>query len=133
MGEFAILTDRRRALIALAHSLVFLAIAARQMITSTPAAGIWDRSSVTVGTWVLCGILAVVSLILSWLFAISRGWMERAYFGFCAVSAGSGLLRTAAGDHAFHAGLYIRVIMLGSAVLIGWMIVRLHSAYEPAD
>jgi hypothetical protein len=38
-----------------------------------------------------------------------------------------GLLRTAAGDQAFHAGIYIRVIMLVSAVLVGLLIVRTHS------
>ena len=41
---------------------------------------------------------------------------------------GSGLLRTAAVDEAFHAGLYIRVVMLVSAVLVGLMIVRKHSS-----
>jgi hypothetical protein len=45
----------------------------------------------------------------------------------CTISATSGLLRTAAGDQAFHAGLYIRVAMLASALLVGLLIVRLHS------
>ncbi|MFY9645259.1 MAG: hypothetical protein WAK29_08770 [Terriglobales bacterium] len=49
------------------------------------------------------------------------------YFAFCTISATSGLLRTAAGDQAFHAGIYIRVIMLVSAVLVGLLIVRVHS------
>jgi hypothetical protein len=53
--------------------------------------------------------------------------MEKIYFGFCTISASSGLLRTAAGDQAFHAGLYIRVVMLVSAVLVGLLIVRMHS------
>jgi hypothetical protein len=79
------------------------------------------------GTWILCGIFAIVSSILLWLLLISRGWMEKFYFGFCTVSATSGLVRTAAGDQAFHAGLYIRVVMLVSAVLVGLLIVRLHS------
>ena len=137
MGEFAILTNRKRAIVALAHSVVFLLIAFRQMIASSPAAGLWIWSAVTPGTWILCGIFAVVSVILLWLFAISRGWMEKIYFGLCTVSAASGLLRTVAGDRAFHAGLYIRVVMLCSAVLVGLMIVRIHSGYaesqNPAD
>jgi hypothetical protein len=62
-----------------------------------------------------------------WLFIISRGWMEKVYFGFCTISATSGLLRTAAGDQTFHAGLYVRVVMLVNAVLIGVLIVRRHS------
>ena len=127
MVEFAILTNRKRAIIALAHSVVFLLIAVWQMISSSPAAGIWIPSAVSRGTWILCGVLAVISTILLWLFAISRGWMEKIYFGLCTASASSGLLRVAAGDHAFHAGLYIRVVMLGSAVFVGLMILRLHS------
>ena len=49
------------------------------------------------------------------------------YFALCTVSATSGLLRTAAGDQAFHAGLYVRVVMLVSALLVGLLIVRVHS------
>ena len=71
MGEFSILTNRKRAIVALVHSMVFLLIAVRQMIAATPAAGIWV-SSVSTGTWVLCGIFSVVSSILLWLFVISR-------------------------------------------------------------
>jgi hypothetical protein len=129
MGRFAILTNRKRAIVALAHTVVFLLIAARQMVGARPASGIWAPSTVSGGTWTLCAIFAVVSAILFWLFAISRGWLERIYFGLCALSAASGLLRTAVGDHGFHAGLYLRVAMLTSAVLVGLMIVRVHSEY----
>jgi hypothetical protein len=131
MRGFSILTNRKRAIVALIHSIVFLLIAFRQMIAATPAAGVWLPSSVSTGTWVLCGIFTIVSAILLWLFAISRGWIERLYFGMCTVSASSGLLRTAFGDQAFHAGLYIRVVMLISAVLVGLLIVRLHSPAPP--
>ena len=133
MGSFSILTNRRRAIIALVHSVVFLLIAIRQMIAASPAAGLWVPAAVSRGTWILCGIFIVVSAILFWLFAISCGWMEKMYFGLCTVSATSGLLRTAAGDHAFHAGLHIRVLMLGSAVVVGLIIVRLHSEYAQSN
>ena len=129
MGGFSILTNRKRAIVALVHSVVFLLIAARQMVAVNPAAGIWVPSAVPRGTWVLCCIFTVVSSILLWLFVISRGKMEKFYFGLCTVSATSGLLRTAFGDQAFHAGLYIRVVMLVSAVLVGLLIVRTHSEY----
>ena len=129
MGSFSILTNRKRAIVALVHSVVFLLIAIRQMIAASPAAGLWVPAAVSRGTWILLGIFAVVSAILLWLFAISCGWMEKMYFGLCTVSATSGLLRAAAGDHAFHAGLYIRVVMLGSAALVGLIIVRFHSEY----
>ena len=127
MAGFSILTNRKRAIVALVHSVVFLLIAVRQMMAANPAAGVWVASTVSRGTWILCGIFAVVSAILLWLLVISSGWMEKIYFGFCTVSATSGLIRTAAGDQAFHAGLYIRVAMLVSAVLVGLLIVRMHS------
>ena len=127
MGGFSILTNRKRAIVALAHSIVFLLIAVRQMVAATPATGVWLPATVPSGTWVLCGIFAIVSSILLWLLVISRGWMEKFYFGFCTLSATSGLLRTVAGDQAFHAGVYIRVAMLVSAVLVGLLIVRTHS------
>ncbi len=127
MIGFSILTNRKRAIVALVHSIVFLLIALRQMIAAAPAAGLWMPSTVQPGTWILCAIFAIVSSILFWLLVISRGWMEKFYFAFCTISATSGLLRTAAGDQAFHAGLYIRVIMLVSAVLVGLLIVRSHA------
>ncbi len=127
MGGFFILTNRKRAVVALAHSVVFLLIAVRQMVAANPTAGIWVASTVSRGTWILCGIFTLVSAILLWLLLISRGWLEKFYFGFCTISAMSGLLRTAAGDHAFHSGLCIRVVMLVSAVLVGLLIVRAHS------
>lgn len=127
MRGFCILTNRKRAIVALAHSIVFLLIAVRQMIAATPVAGVWAPSAVAPGTWILCGIFAIVSAILLWLLVISRGWMEKFYFAFCTASATSGLLRTAAGDQAFHAGIYIRVVMLISAVAVGLAIVRTHT------
>jgi hypothetical protein len=131
MREFSILTNRKRAVVALVHSIIFLLIAFRQMIAATPAAGIWVPATVPTGAWILCGIFTVASAILLWLFAISRGWTEKLYFGMCTVSASSGLLRTTFGDHTFHAGLYIRFVMLISAVLVGLFIVRIHSAAPP--
>jgi hypothetical protein len=127
MGGFSILTNRKRAIVALVHSVVFLLIAVRQMMAANPAAGIWVPSTVTRGTWIFCGIFALVSAILLWLFVMSRGRMEKVYFALCTISATAGLLRSAVGDQAFHAGLYIRVVMLVSAVLVGLLIVREHS------
>jgi hypothetical protein len=127
MRGFSILTNRKRAIVALAHSIVFLLIAVRQMVAATPTTGVWSATTVPAGTWVLSASFGVVSFILLWLLIVSRGWMEKIYFAFCTVSATSGLLRTAAGDQAFHAGIYVRVIMLVSAVLVGLLIIRSHS------
>ena len=71
MGGFSILTNRKRAIIALVHSVVFLLIAVRQMVAAQPSEGIWVASTVSRGTWILCGIFAIVSAILLWLFVIS--------------------------------------------------------------
>jgi hypothetical protein len=127
MRDFSILTNRKRAIVALVHSIVFLLVAFRQMVVPTPAAGIWVPPAVPAGTWALCGIFGVVSAILFWLFVVSRGWVEKLYFGMCTVSATSGLLRAILGDQAFHVGIYIRVAMLASAVLVGLVIVRIHA------
>jgi hypothetical protein len=127
MGGFAILTNRKRAIVALVHSLVFLLLATWQMVAASPALGIWAATGVPVSGWMLCGVYGVVSSILLWLFAISRGLAEKAYFALCTVSAASGLLRTVIGDSAFHSGRYIRVVMLATAAIVGVMIVRLHT------
>ena len=127
MGDFSILTNRKRALVALVHSVLFLLIAFHQMAAASPAYGIWVPAAVSPGTWMLCLIFSSVSAILLCLLAISRGALEKLYFGLCAVSATSGLLRTIAGDQAFHVGLYIRVVMLTSAVLVGFIIFLMHS------
>jgi hypothetical protein len=126
MGGFSILTNRKRAIVALVHSVFFLLIALRQMLAASPVAGVWLPREVTVDTWVLCGIFAIVSAILLWLLIISRGALEKLYFTCCTLSASSGLLRTIAGDHRFHVGIYVRVLMLVSAVMIGLMILRVH-------
>jgi hypothetical protein len=129
MDEFSILTNRKRALVALVHSMVFLVIASCQMVLARPAAGISIASPANNarGTLLLCGIFALVSGILIWLLIVSCGWIEKLYFGLCSVSACSGLARTAGGDSTFHAGVYIRVVMLMLAVGVSFLIVRAHA------
>lgn len=127
MDEFAILTNRRRALIALVHSIAFLVLATWQMAGRNPARGVFGFGHVAVGTWIVFAIYVLVSAILLWLFGISRGWVEKTYFGFCAIGATSGLLRILLGDQRFHSGRFLRVVMLTSAVVVGILIVRLHS------
>ncbi|HUM05572.1 MAG TPA: hypothetical protein VLT90_08930 [Terriglobales bacterium] len=128
MGGFAILTNRKRAIIALAHAVVFCVIATWQLVAGPIARGMGTPASASTGTWVLCGIYFLVSSVLLWLLVISRGWMEKTYFAFCTISAASGLLRTLAGDSAFPVGRHLRVVMLMSAILVGLLITRAHSA-----
>ena len=109
MGGFSILTNRKRAIVALVHSVVFLLLAVRQMVAANPAAGIWVSSTVSRGTWILCGIFTTVSAILLWLFVISRGRMERFYFGLCTISASSGRsgIRTSLSPSSLHVPLTV--------------------------
>ena len=121
MNDFAILTNRKRALIALIHSLVFLGIALHGF--AAPKSGI-VRGSAPPSDFVLAMIYITVASILIWLVAISRCVCERVYFALCASSATFGLLRTAFGDSALPAAQYLRVLMLTSAVILGLWIFR---------
>ena len=120
MTEFAILTNRKRAMIALIHSVVFLGIALQGFVS--PKKGLLH--SVKTSDVVLAGIYVIVASILAWLVGISRGLRERLYFALCVCSASSGLLRTVFGDAALPAAQYVRVGMLVSAVVVGTWIWR---------
>src|ERR1700756_353565 len=85
MNEFGILTNRKRAVIALIHSLVFLGIAMHGF--ASPKAGILVPGFVATADLILIVIYLVVASILAWLVGISRGAKERAYFVLCASSA----------------------------------------------
>ena len=125
MQEFGILSNRKRALIALIHSVVFLGIACHGF--AAPKAGIVHGASTNGGDLALAAIYTVVASILLWLVTLSRGWRERCYFLLCAGSASSGLLRTVLGDTRLPAGQYLRVILLSSAVVLGTSILRTFS------
>ena len=130
MNDFGVLTNRKRALIALIHSMVFLGIAIHGF--STPKGGILH--SRPGGDFALVIIYLVVASILAWLVGISRPVIERVYFTLCACSASFGLLRTVFGDSSLPAAQYLRVILLSSAVAVGGLIVRSFSrpVGEPA-
>ncbi len=122
MGQFAILTNRKRVVIALAHSVVFLGIALHGF--ASPRAALSLRgSSGWLGILTPCIYVAVAS-ILTWLVTISRCLRERIYFSFCVSSATFGLLRALFGDTALPAAQYLRVAMLTCAVLMGTWILR---------
>lgn len=122
MNEFSILTNRKRALIALVHSVVFLGIAAHGF--ASPKLGIISAGPAAASDIVLIVIYLVVASILAWLVSISACVRERIYFALCAGSASFGLLRTTLGDAALPAAQYMRVILLTSAVVLGAWILR---------
>lgn len=124
MSQFGILTNRKRAVIALIHSIVFLGIAIHGFVA--PKAGILHGTGM-IGDYLLLAIYVVVATILLWLVRISHGTVERGYFVFCAASASSGLVRALLGDQRAPPAQYLRVLMLGSAVVVGMLIVRAHS------
>jgi len=124
MNDFGVLNSRKRALIALIHSFVFLGIAIHGF--ASPKAGVL-RSPGATGDLVLIGIYLVVASILAWLVTLSRCIRERVYFALCATSATFGLLRTIFGDPAIPVAQYMRVIMLSSAVAVGILIIRTFS------
>jgi hypothetical protein len=127
MNQFAILSNRKRALIALVHTVVFLAIAIVQLLLSRPAPGFVLHGHNSASTLALVSIYSVVSAVLLTLFRFSRGTVERLYFASCATSACFGLLRSIAGDPPLHAAQYLRVLMLLCAVFTGTVILRGHS------
>jgi hypothetical protein len=128
MNDFGVLNNRKRALIALIHSVVFLGVAAHGFLS--PKLGILGGRSAT-GDFVLIGIYLIVASILAWLVSLSRCARERIYFALCACSATFGLVRTIFGDVSIPVAQYMRVVMLSSAVAVGILIVRSFSRAVP--
>jgi hypothetical protein len=127
MLEYAILTNRKRAMIALVHSVFFLLIAMIQL-ASAPMLPIWIRLHSALGSAVaLLAIYLVVTSVLLVLTWYSRGSLERLYFALCSTSAGAGLFRVVFGDPRLHLAGITRVLMLGFAVFTGFGILREHS------
>ena len=128
MNDFGVLNNRKRALIALIHSFVFLGVAGHGFLS--PKVGIL-RGPIPTGDIVLIAIYMIVASVLAWLVSISRCTRERIYFALCTGSATFGLLRTILGDPAIPAAQYLRVILLSSAVVVGTVILRSFSRSTP--
>src|SRR5215469_13870982 len=123
--DFAIINNRKRAIIALIHSVFFLGVAAVQLAISH-AAPYSLRGGKAVAGSILLGIYLIVTTVLLILLRYSRCAKERLYFAFCAASAAFGLVRILLGDPVLHANV-LRVLLLGAAVIIGTGILRTHS------
>ena len=126
MNRYAILTNRKRAIIALVHSFFFLLVALMSFL-GQPKAGLFFSATKPAGDWAMLGIYLVVSTILLILVRVSTCARERLYFAFCATSASFGLLRILLGDAHLFVAQYVRVGMLACAVLTGYIILRRHS------
>lgn len=133
MGEYVILTNKKRALIALIHSVAFMLIALRGVLAPSRTSGLVSALQTNVGfvgAGAITALFLIVTSILIWLFALSGCLREKLYFGLCATSAGTGLLRALIGDPPFHAGQYIRVVLLLCAVAVGTVILRAYDEPE---
>ena len=133
MNSYAILTNRKRAIIALIHSFAFLLIAAHGA-TSAPLQPIWlHLHDGLTAPLVMLIVYLVVSSILWILTCISRCFLERLYFGFCSLSATVGLLRSVLGDPPMHLAIVLRVLLLSFAVITGFVLLKEHSEPELAE
>lgn len=135
MPSFSILNSRKRAIIALIHTVIFLCIAALQTALSQAKAFSLHGDKVAGGI-ALLAIYTIVTTVLLILLRYATHSSERLYFALCATSAAFGLVRILLGDPALHAGV-LRVCLLSAAVIVGMMILRMHSprelAAEPAQ
>ena len=127
--DFAIINNRKRAIIALIHSVFFLGVAAVQLAISHAAPYSLRAGKVVAGS-ILLGVYIVVTTVLLVLLRYSRCAKERLYFAFCAASAAFGLVRILLGDPVLHANV-LRVLLLFCAVMIGTGILRTHSTPLP--
>jgi hypothetical protein len=131
MDRFAIITNRKRAIIALVHSVFFMGVAGVQLAISHAAAFSIHGEKRVAGI-ILLGIYVIVTTVLLVLLRVSHCAKEKLYFAFCAAGAGFGLVRILLGDPVLHANV-LRVLLLGCAVLTGTIILRKHSGQTVAE
>ena len=127
MTRYVILTNRKRAIVALVHSVAFLGIAIYGLVTVVRPLSAASPTS----AWIMASVYVLVSSALAILTALSGHWRERLYFACCTTSAGFGLLRQALGDPAMHFAVWVRIAMLAAAVATGLRIVQGHDARTP--
>ncbi len=121
MSRYVILTNRKRAIIALVHTVAFLLVAiGTGFLTVHPL-----HAGSSKGAWAVAGIYVLVTTALMILTAVSGCVRERIYFTCCTTSAAFGLARQILGEQ-IHVAVYVRVIMLALAVVVGWRILKGH-------
>lgn len=128
MERYFVITNRKRAIIALIHSVFFLLVAIGGFLPPLRPPAVLTSEYEGFGASVaLLAIYGVVSAILLWLTLMSRCLRERLYFALCSSSAVAGLLRVYFGDAMFPAARWIRVTMLMAAAIVGFTILKAHS------
>ena len=128
METYGILNSRKRAIIALIHSVVFLGIAILGL-TSAPKTGLfYPYLAISAGKIAIFCVYLIVSSVLLILTGYSRCVREKLYFAFCTASASVGLVRALVGDPVHYVGAISRVLLLGVAVFVGFSILNAHSS-----
>lgn len=131
MPPYGILNSRKRAIIALIHTIVFGLIALIQAIVRQHPTALMSATREKVANSIaLTGIYLVVSIVLMILLCYSRNAVERLYFALCVSSASVGLLRCLLGDPTIYAGNGLRVALLGCAAVTGAFIVKDHTLMQ---
>ncbi len=127
MESYGILNSRKRAIIALVHSFVFMGIAMMGLASAPKRGLLFPHRAITGGNIALFCVYFIVTSVLLILTRYSRCSRERVYFAFCSASASVGLLRAVVGDPVPHVGQVARVLLLGTAVVVGFGILAAHS------
>jgi hypothetical protein len=131
MRRYGILNSRKRAIIALIHTIFFGLIALIQtLVRQHPTPLISVGPGKLSGPIALTAIYLLVSVVLLILLGYSRSSVERLYFALCTSSATIGLLRCLLGDPTTYVGNGIRVLLLGFAVITGTFIVKNHTQIQ---
>ncbi len=123
MQRYFLLNSRKRAVIALIHSVFFFLVAAPGVFG--PARG--PMSAHSVGGVMLYSIYGIVTALLLWLLWKALCLRERLYFGLCATSAGLSIVRGLLGDPALHPLQAVKLVMLATAGLAAISIYRAHA------
>ena len=124
MTGFVILTNRKRVIVALVHTVVFLGLAVYTAFLTIRPLGAASPTS----AWILGAVYLLVSAALLMLTAVSRNSRERLYFGLCTSSAALGLCRQILGDARLYSAAPLRVALLACAVLTGLAMLRASTA-----
>jgi hypothetical protein len=123
--NYFVITNKKRAIVALVHSIAFLGLAIA-MYKPPKAIGF-----ATTASTIMTVVYFIVTSILLWLTLASKVGKERLYFGLCATSAGFGLLRMVVASPLLATlAVFVRVSMLGMAVAVGVGLMRTHQRME---
>src|SRR5256885_13389044 len=98
MAAFAILTNRKRAIIALVHTVAFLGLAVRDFAVASRLSGVLGGAAAIRRSMAFGFVYLAVTIVLGYLLKVSKSSVEQLYFALCTGSASTGVLRALVGD-----------------------------------